>query len=101
WAAKAPENTVARAYEARLLIVEGRWRAGQGCDPVDAYAEAERILEADLPEDSRNPGRYIFLAEVERWRAEWKEKRGQRADRELAHGLARVDKALTLSPDDA
>jgi serine/threonine-protein kinase len=92
---------VARSVEARLALVEARWRVTRGLDPSLAVARGERALREALRTKPNDPEAHADLAEL-RWRlAQGQRGKGPSAAAAIDGGLEAAAKVLAFNPHHA
>jgi serine/threonine-protein kinase len=87
--------------QARVALLQGRWRMAQGLSPEEAFARSRNVFEKALAQHPIDPDTHAALAEVE-WRlAQWQRRQGHAAVQTVARGLGTVASALAVNPRNA
>jgi serine/threonine protein kinase len=86
----------------KALVVEARHLARSGRDPQAVFAKAEESAKRALAlAGPTHPDVLRALAEVHRWRAEWRASRHASVASDLRDGLAATGRALAANPSHA
>jgi serine/threonine-protein kinase len=85
----------------RIDVVAARAALAHRKDPSASLQRAEEALGRALALSPSDPNLLAARAEQRRYRAEWRDSRGERPDDDVREGLAAVEKALSVRPNTA
>jgi hypothetical protein len=85
-------------FGARLELIAARY-ALAGADAAARFTDAEAGIARALALDPENADAYVVAAEIQRWRAEWRKRRGESTAPAIASGLDAAARALTINPE--
>jgi serine/threonine-protein kinase len=88
---------MALRYGGLIEIFAARWALGHGRSPTDAFEAARASLERAVQSNPNSAEAHAAVAELHRWRAEWRASLHQPVAEEVALGLRAAEAALGIN----